>query len=408
MGYPVYMVPAGDTLPIFFDTFDGGTGASITMTGLAVTDIEIYKDGSTTQRASDSGYALLDTDGIDFDGITGIHGFSIDTSDNTDSGFYTTGSWFHVVVSTITVDSQTLSFVAAAFRIVAAESVAGYPLVDVGAISGDATAADNLEAYSDGTTPQPVNVTQLSGDSTAADNAEAFFDDTGFNASNSTIGTCTTNSDMRGTDSALLAASAPANFGDLAITSTTGRVDVGSIEGSDATDQIRDAIVDDATRLDASALNTAATAVGSDGTGLTEAGGTGDHLTALATAAALATVDTVVDGIKAVTDNLPDSGALSSIAQASALATVDGIVDDLKLGVLLGTAATGTLTTTVFTTSLTGYADDQLIGRVVIFTAGDADGEASVIDDYASSGGTITVSPALTTAPGNGDAFKVV
>jgi len=37
---------------------------------------------------------------------------------------------------------------------------------------------------------------------------------------------------MRGTDSALLAASAPTNFGDLAITVTTGRVDVGNWLGS--------------------------------------------------------------------------------------------------------------------------------------------------------------------------------
>jgi|DEB0MinimDraft_4_1074332.scaffolds.fasta_scaffold00439_3 Rieske Fe-S protein len=48
----------------------------------------------------------------------------------------------------------------------------------------------------------------------------------------------------------------PSNFADLAITASTGRVDVSLIEGVDATDQIRDAIVDDATRIDASALNT--------------------------------------------------------------------------------------------------------------------------------------------------------
>ena len=41
-----------------------------------------------------------------------------------------------------------------------------------------------------------VNVVTISGDGTAANNCEAFFDDTGFNASNSTIGTCTVNSDM--------------------------------------------------------------------------------------------------------------------------------------------------------------------------------------------------------------------
>src|SRR4030065_1583119 len=91
MGYPVFQVPAGDVLPVLFTSYDGGTGASITLTGLAVTDIEIYKDGSVTQRASDAGYTLLDTDGIDFDGVPGIHGFSIDLSDNTDAGFYAVG-----------------------------------------------------------------------------------------------------------------------------------------------------------------------------------------------------------------------------------------------------------------------------------------------------------------------------
>lgn len=109
-------VPAGTVLYIPFNTFNS-SGASVTITGLAVTDIEVYKNGSTTQRASDNGYALLDTDGIDFDGLTGIHGFSVDTSDNSDSGFYSAGGQFWVVVSAITVDGQTVSFVAATFAI---------------------------------------------------------------------------------------------------------------------------------------------------------------------------------------------------------------------------------------------------------------------------------------------------
>ena len=156
MSYPVYYVPAGDVIPVLFDTFDGGTGASITMSGLAVTDIEIYKDGSTTQRASDAGYTLLDTDGIDFDTLTGIHGFSIDTGDNTDASFYTVGAWFHVVVSAITVDAQTVSFVACAFRLMAAEAAAGVPSTNATYISGDATAADNLEtAFDDTAGPVP-------------------------------------------------------------------------------------------------------------------------------------------------------------------------------------------------------------------------------------------------------------
>lgn len=59
-----------------------------------------------------------------------------------------------------------------------------------------------------------VNVIEISGDATAADNAEADYDGTGYNKSNSTIGTCTTNTDMRGTDSALtsLGSNAPAGW----------------------------------------------------------------------------------------------------------------------------------------------------------------------------------------------------
>jgi hypothetical protein len=121
-------VPENSTLYVPFSTYNS-SGASVTITGLAATDIEIYRNGSTTQRASDAGYTLLDTDGIDFDGLTGIHGFSIDLSNNGDAGFYVVGSQYWVVVSTITADSQTISFVACTFRIRAAEATAGYPVI---------------------------------------------------------------------------------------------------------------------------------------------------------------------------------------------------------------------------------------------------------------------------------------
>jgi hypothetical protein len=200
MSYPIFYVPAGDVLPVLFATYAGSTGASVTLTGLAVTDIEIYKDGGVTQRASDAGYTLLDTDGIDFDGTTGIHGFSIDTGDNTDAGFYTVGAWFHVVVSAVTVDSQTVNFIAAAFRLMPAESVAGKPKVDTDTFGGTAG------TFSGGR-PE-VNVTHWLG--TAAQGA-----------------------------------------------SGRPQVDVELIEGADPSDTIRDAVVDDATRIDASALNSA-------------------------------------------------------------------------------------------------------------------------------------------------------
>ena len=111
-------VKPGTTLDIPFHTFDSNDpSASVTITGLATTDIEIYKNGSATTRASDSGYALLDTDGIDFDSKTGIHGFSVDLADNSVAGFYSAGARYWVIIASVTVDGATVNFVAATFTI---------------------------------------------------------------------------------------------------------------------------------------------------------------------------------------------------------------------------------------------------------------------------------------------------
>lgn len=165
MSHPVYYVPAGDVIPVFFATYAGATGASVTLTGLAATDIEIYKDGSTTQRASDAGYTLIDTDGIDIDGTTGIHGFTIDTGDNTDAGFYTTGAWFTVVVSSVTVDSQTVNFIACQFRIMEAETTAGRPLTQTAAISANAITATSIasDAITDAKVASDVTIASVTG-----------------------------------------------------------------------------------------------------------------------------------------------------------------------------------------------------------------------------------------------------
>ena len=144
----------GATIFFPFATYSSA-GASVTLTGLAVTDIEVYKGASMTQRASDAGYALVDTDGIDIDGITGIHGFTIDTSDNTDAGFYAAGNDYTVVVLAVTVDSQTVNFIAGRFSIenrsvasdvtkwngtaVATPTTAGVPEVDVTYLNGSTT-----------------------------------------------------------------------------------------------------------------------------------------------------------------------------------------------------------------------------------------------------------------------------
>ena len=110
-------VVEGRTLYIPFGTYGGTNGESITCSGLAVANIEIYKNGTTTPRASDNGVVLLDTDGIDFASKTGIHGFSVDLSNDSDVGFFSVGGFYWVVVTSLTVDGQSVNFTAATFWI---------------------------------------------------------------------------------------------------------------------------------------------------------------------------------------------------------------------------------------------------------------------------------------------------
>ena len=108
--------------------------------------------------------------------------------------------------------------------------------------------------------------------------------------------------------------------------------------------------------------------------------------------ATIATVDTVVDGIKVVTDNLPDSGALSSLATASALATVDGNVDSVLEDT--GTTIPATLTT------IDGKVD-------TVDTVEDA--IKAVTDNLPDSGAlsSLATASALATVDGNVDAILV-
>lgn len=77
-------------------------------------DLLIYKDGSATQRTSANGITMTSP----FDSITGLHHVSIDLTDNTDAGFWASGSWYMVVLSPDeTVDSQTVAKVLAYFEI---------------------------------------------------------------------------------------------------------------------------------------------------------------------------------------------------------------------------------------------------------------------------------------------------
>ena len=111
----------GTTIHLPFHTFDSNDpSASVTITGLAVADIAVYKDGGNTARASTAGFALLGADGIDEFGGAGLHGISVDLADNTTANFYEAGSQYFVRIADVTVDAATIRFFVARFRI-------GYP-----------------------------------------------------------------------------------------------------------------------------------------------------------------------------------------------------------------------------------------------------------------------------------------
>lgn len=91
-----------ETVYMPFNTFDSNDpSASVTITNLADADIKVHKDGNTSEIVTDGA-----TVAIDFDGITGNHLFTIDTSVHAD---YATGSDYLVRMEGTTVDGATVN-----------------------------------------------------------------------------------------------------------------------------------------------------------------------------------------------------------------------------------------------------------------------------------------------------------
>lgn len=109
-------VKPGSTVRIPFSTFDKDDGSAITMTNFAAADILVYKDGSTTERASTAGFTAT----TDFDSKTGKHVAILDLADNTTANFWGAGSEYLVAIDAVTVDAVTTGGWIARF-------VIGYP-----------------------------------------------------------------------------------------------------------------------------------------------------------------------------------------------------------------------------------------------------------------------------------------
>jgi hypothetical protein len=472
------VVQQAATIHIPFSTAAADGGAEAFSATVEVADFAIYVVGSVTQRSSTAGYTVSET----FDSLTGLHVFTIDLSDDTDTGFYAAGSTFIVSLTPDeTVDSQTITAWLGMFTIEsnaqkAVRLMSGMFALHTIGDTGNSTTQLHLEGLTHGNdalngeqllirddSTGQFHVTRITdfnatGDlatvetlpftpeddvdqywrlgtrwtwpaawdveieSEATDALNAYDPptkaelDTAQASIESDIATAQSDLDtLTGTDGATLATSQP-NY-------------TPAVAG-DEMDLIDDAITalkyDQSTAFpmadaDGTALTEAGgdgdhlTEAGGDGDHLTEAGGTGDQLTALATAAALTTLDTVADRIEVDTQDIQSripaalvTGRMSSdMVALSGSTTAADAVEASALGIIVGEAATGTLSTTVATTDLAGFANDQLIGRVLIVTSGDAEGEATDITDYASANGTLTFT-ALTTAMGDGDTFVIV
>jgi hypothetical protein len=165
----------GDTLYFAFGAYND-SGDSEVLTGLAVTDIEVIKNGAATVRATDSGYSLISDTGMVGD-RAGLYRVSVqlfNTAD--DASFYATGSWYQAFVDAVTIDGRTVRFWLGSWEI-------GRRKVDVVELDSDTGQADLLgkfasllnsggaiqQATTSGALPPRADTTMLRTDTGAAD-----------------------------------------------------------------------------------------------------------------------------------------------------------------------------------------------------------------------------------------------
>lgn len=142
----------GETFDYKFTTRAFATGIPTTLAGTPA--VEIYEDNSTTQITA------AETLTVDFDSVTGLNNLRVVA---TSGNGFEAGKSYAAVISTGTVGGV---------------SVVGEVILNF--------------------TIERLNVAAISGDTTAADNLELDYDGTGLNKSNSTIGTVTNVSDKTG------------------------------------------------------------------------------------------------------------------------------------------------------------------------------------------------------------------
>lgn len=390
-------VEPGSTLIVDFATFNS-SGASVTMTGIAVTDVEIYPDGGTTQRASDTGYTLLDTDGIDIDLVTGFQGLSIDLSSNADAGFYQSGKSYTVVIASVTIDSQTVSFIAAKFRI-------GYPAAILNTTVATLSTQTSFTLTSGPAEDDALNGTWAIVHDVASAVQKAIVQISDYTGSTKTV--------------TLVA-------GPTFTLAATDNISVmGPMPMQPAT-MGRQPVVDAAGVMDACAVK-----VGPSGSGTAQTAGdiigdTNDIQSRIPAALVNGRMDSTIDGtgmesgaVTAIVNGVWNEDATGHQTQGTFGQTIGdaganysmyaevAVLRNSLVGSSLGSVNDAAATTTSFKTTLTDV-DDFFNDKLIVFTSGALLGQSRPILDFANTNGVITLEEALTSAPVNGVTFTIL
>ncbi len=340
----------GDTLHILFTTRAFATGIPFVLAGSPV--VSAYEDASLTQITA--GITL----GVDHDSVVGLNLLTIVA---TGGNGYDSGSDYHMVVTTGTVDSVS----------VVGEVVGRFTLGRSAAAVDLANGTDGL-----GILLADIATAQLDLD-TITGAAGAIIDVS--TANDTTMSDAIWDEDATGHQ-------------------TTGTFGQAIGDPAANTETMYDAVV-----TDAAGTNVAADVIAID------------------TVVDLILVDTgttlqgELDGIQADTEDIQARlpAALVSGRMSSDMVSISGdtvAADNLEesaTSIVLGAAEAGTLSATAMTSDLTEATDDHYIGRTVIWTTGVLAGQASDITDYLGSTGMLTYST-LTEAPSATDTFVIV
>lgn len=340
------------TFDFKFTTRQFSDGVPTTLSGTPVVDI--YEDNSVTQITG------AETLTVDFDSVTGLNNLRIAA---TAANGFESGKSYAAVITTGTVGGTS----------VVGEVVCNFSI-------------ERTSALRPTTAGRTLDVTTTGGAGIDWGNVENQGTTVDLSATDiQLVDTCTTNTDMRGTDNAALASV----LGALADAAAAG-----DPTSADTVMQYIKQLVN--------------VLVGTTGVTTFPAAAAPANNVSLAEIIRSIYDDTnAIDGnTSGLTFTVANQVDANMIAISGDSAAADQL-EESATTIVFGTAQTGTLSTTQMTTNLAETTDDHYIGRTVIWVTGALADQASDITDYAGSGGLLTFST-VTEAPSNGDTFVIV